>query len=66
MVDAFCGVGGNTSQFALHGAHVTAVDVDKRRLLMAKHNAGVYDNAAANVEFVCADFIALARVRVAS
>ena len=47
VLDAFCGCGGNAIGFArqLHIQKVIAVDVDKNRLEMAKHNAKIYDVA---------------------
>uniref|UniRef100_A0A0N4UKN0 Trimethylguanosine synthase n=1 Tax=Dracunculus medinensis TaxID=318479 RepID=A0A0N4UKN0_DRAME len=42
IVDAFCGVGGNTIQFALKGARVIAIDLDKIKLKCARRNAEIY------------------------
>jgi trimethylguanosine synthase len=55
LVDAFCGVGGNTIQFARACDRVIAVDIDPNRLLIARHNCWVY-GVAHKVEFVLADF----------
>ncbi len=41
VVDAFCGCGGNAIQFARHGKHVYAIDLDPVRLDAARHNAKV-------------------------
>ena len=43
ILDAFCGVGGNTIQFAKYFDRVIAVDLDAGRLEMARHNATIYD-----------------------
>ncbi len=37
VVDGFCGVGGNSIQFALAGSYVIAVDNDKGRIDMARY-----------------------------
>lgn len=42
VLDAFCGVGGNTIQFAKRFDRVIAVDLDAGRLEMARHNAQIY------------------------
>eukprot|EP00300_Choanocystis_sp_HF-7_P014857 c18855_g1_i3.p1 GENE.c18855_g1_i3~~c18855_g1_i3.p1 ORF type:complete len:207 (-),score=49.04 c18855_g1_i3:17-637(-) len=55
VVDAFCGVGGNTIQFALVCDHVIAIDIHPARLEMARHNAEVY-GVANKVDFICGDF----------
>jgi predicted RNA methylase len=43
VLDAGCGVGGNTIGFARAGLHVTAVERSRERLEMARHNAAVYE-----------------------
>ncbi|CAJ0573770.1 unnamed protein product, partial [Mesorhabditis spiculigera] len=55
IIDGFAGVGGNSIQFALHGAYVIAVDLDPIRLKCAKRNAEVY-GVAEHIEFICGDF----------
>lgn len=61
VIDGFCGVGGNSIQFALAACgRVTAVDVDPARLALARHNAGVYA-CADRIEFLCEDFFHLHR-----
>lgn len=45
VLDAGCGIGGNTIGFARAGAIVTAVDRDETRLGIARHNAAIYDVA---------------------
>lgn len=42
ILDAFCGVGGNTIQFAKYFDKVLAVDLDPTRLSMARNNAEIY------------------------
>ncbi|KAJ2779405.1 Trimethylguanosine synthase [Coemansia javaensis] len=59
VVEAFCGVGGNAIKFASWCEHVVAIDVDARRLAMARHNAQIY-GVADRIEFVLGDFYALA------
>ncbi|XP_003420052.2 trimethylguanosine synthase [Loxodonta africana] len=59
VVDAFCGVGGNTIQFALTNKKVIAIDIDPVKIDLARNNAEVY-GVADNVEFICGDFLLLA------
>ncbi|XP_073705728.1 trimethylguanosine synthase isoform X3 [Garra rufa] len=59
IIDAFCGVGGNTIQFALTGKRVIAIDMDPVRLALAQHNAEVY-GVAHRIDFVQGDFLQLA------
>ncbi|NXU61589.1 TGS1 synthase, partial [Horornis vulcanius] len=59
IVDAFCGVGGNTIQFALTSKRVIAIDIDPEKLRLARHNAEVY-GVAEHIQFLCGDFMALA------
>ncbi|KAJ3417289.1 Trimethylguanosine synthase [Chytridiales sp. JEL 0842] len=59
VIDAFCGVGGNAIQFAIHCKKVIAVDLDPARLACSKHNAEVY-GVADKIEFVLGDFMKLA------
>ena len=54
IVDAFCGVGGNTIQFAMTCERVIAIDLDPVRLAMAKHNAKVY-GVEDRIEFILGD-----------
>lgn len=59
VLDAFCGVGGNTIGFAMALKEVFAIEVDRERLEMAKHNTEIYgiDN---KVRFFNGDFLKLA------
>uniref|UniRef100_A0A2M4BB55 Trimethylguanosine synthase n=1 Tax=Anopheles marajoara TaxID=58244 RepID=A0A2M4BB55_9DIPT len=59
IVDAFCGCGGNTIQFAFTCQKVLAIDIDPRKIEMAKHNAAVY-GVADRIEFITGDFVQLA------
>lgn len=64
IIDAFCGVGGNTIQFALTCERVIAIDIDPVRLACARHNAKVY-GVADRIEFILGDYITLIpRLRV--
>ncbi|CAL8096262.1 unnamed protein product [Calicophoron daubneyi] len=54
VVDACCGVGGNSIQLALHGFNVVAVEVDRVRIAMAQHNAELY-GVGEKISFICAD-----------
>lgn len=60
VLDAFCGCGGNTIQFARLGFIVIAVDNNAERLRMARNNCDVYGVTHA-VEFVLADSLQLMR-----
>ncbi|XP_055628978.1 uncharacterized protein LOC129770277 [Toxorhynchites rutilus septentrionalis] len=59
IVDAFCGCGGNTIQFAFTCAKVIAIDIDPKKIEMAKHNATVY-GVADRIEFITGNFLQLA------
>ena len=56
VVDAFCGCGGNAIQFAKAGCFVLAVDLDVSKLMMARHNAAIYD-VLHRIDFLYADAI---------
>ena len=61
LVDAFCGVGGNAIQQALHDPHgcVIAIDIDPLKIEMARHNAEIY-GVADRIQFVVGDFMEIA------
>ncbi|XP_021184155.3 trimethylguanosine synthase [Helicoverpa armigera] len=59
VLDAFCGAGGNTIQFAHTSKKVIAIDIDPQKITMAKHNATVY-GVADRIEFLVGDFFELA------
>lgn len=42
VVDAGCGLGGNSIAFARAGSPVVAIEADRRRLELARHNARIY------------------------
>ncbi|CCJ08227.1 methyltransferase domain-containing protein [Methylocystis sp. SC2] len=54
VLDAFCGIGGSAIAFARCGKRVIAVDIDRDRLSIAKHNAEIY-GVSARIEFIHAD-----------
>lgn len=54
VVDATCGAGGNAIAFARAGCPVIAVDLDRERLALARHNAGRY-GVAGRIEFIHGD-----------
>ncbi|KAI1284883.1 Trimethylguanosine synthase [Halotydeus destructor] len=61
IIDAFCGAGGNTIQFALaHPTiHVIGVDIDPEKIRLAQNNARVYE-VDHRIDFICQDFMVLA------
>ncbi|CAH1638859.1 unnamed protein product [Spodoptera littoralis] len=59
VLDAFCGAGGNTIQFAKTCNRVIAIDIDPTKIEMAQHNAKVY-GVADKIEFIVGDFFQLA------
>lgn len=59
IIDAFCGAGGNTIQFAKTCQRVIAIDIDEKKIEMAKHNAGIY-GVADRIEFIVGDYFKLA------
>lgn len=56
LIDAFCGVGGNTIQFAKTCDYVIAIDLDPVRLACARHNATIY-GVAHKIDFVLGSFL---------
>lgn len=59
IVDAFCGAGGNTIQFAKTCQKVIAIDIDPKKIEMAKHNAMIY-GVIDRIDFIVGDFFQLA------
>ena len=51
IVDAFCGAGGMAIAFALKHRHVTAVDINKKRIEYSKYNAELF-NIADRIDFI--------------
>ncbi|CAI6010350.1 unnamed protein product [Closterium sp. NIES-65] len=61
VVDAFCGVGGNTIHLAKLCPHVLAVDMSVPRLAMLHHNLSIYGpHLPRRVDALCADFLSIA------
>ncbi|XP_049818320.1 trimethylguanosine synthase isoform X2 [Aethina tumida] len=60
IVDAFCGAGGNTIQFAKTCNRVIAIDIDPKKIEMAKNNAEVY-GVADKIDFIIGDFFQLSK-----
>ncbi len=58
VIDAGCGVGGNTIGFARAGCEVVAIEQSRERLAMARHNAKLYA-VADRIRFVHADALAV-------
>jgi predicted RNA methylase len=58
VVDAGCGLGGNAIAFARAGSQVCAIEADRERLALARHNARIYA-VAERIRFVHADALAL-------
>eukprot|EP00039_Didymoeca_costata_P009253 m.122143 g.122143 ORF g.122143 m.122143 type:complete len:452 (-) comp14420_c0_seq1:1430-2785(-) len=56
IIDAFCGAGGNSIQFAQHCKRVIAIDIDPEKIRMAKHNAEIY-HVAEQIDFVQGNFL---------
>ena len=56
ILDPFCGVGGNTIQFALSSHLVIAVDKNPVRLEFCRHNARIY-GVEDRIEFILGDFL---------
>ncbi|XP_005105527.1 uncharacterized protein LOC101862205 [Aplysia californica] len=55
VIDGFCGAGGNSIQFAKHGCRVISIDIDPKKIDMAKNNARIY-GVLDQIEFHCGDF----------
>ena len=58
VIDAFCGSGGNTIQFALAGCKVIAIDLCSETLKLCMNNARIY-NVEHMITFVHGDFLEL-------
>ncbi|KAF9793937.1 hypothetical protein SFRURICE_016913 [Spodoptera frugiperda] len=59
FLDAFCGAGGNTIQFARTCNRVVAIDIEPNKIAMTKHNATIY-GVHEKIEFITGDFFELA------
>ncbi|KAF8159234.1 RNA cap guanine-N2 methyltransferase-domain-containing protein [Crassisporium funariophilum] len=60
ILDAFCGVGGNSIAFAKTCQRVIALDTSPTRLALARHNAQIY-GVADRIEFILSDYISFAK-----
>ena len=58
VVDGFCGAGGNAIQLAMTCHHVIAIDIDEKKIELAKHNARVY-GVEDRIDFIVGDFMEL-------
>ncbi|KAK9732176.1 RNA cap guanine-N2 methyltransferase [Popillia japonica] len=56
--DAFCGAGGNSIQFAQTCNKVIAIDIDPKKIELARNNAEIY-GVADRIEFITGDFLNL-------
>ncbi|KAE9545624.1 hypothetical protein AGLY_001167 [Aphis glycines] len=59
IVDPFCGAGSNIIQFAKTCELVIAIDIDPKKIEIARHNAELY-GVADRIQFIIGDFFALA------
>ncbi|KAL0074288.1 RNA cap guanine-N2 methyltransferase-domain-containing protein [Phycomyces blakesleeanus] len=59
IIDAFCGCGGNSIQFAFTCERVIAIDLDPVKLHCARNNARIY-GVEDRIEFIQGDFFKLA------
>lgn len=58
LIDAFCGSGGNSIQFARTCERVIAIDIDPEKIKNARHNAEIY-GVAHKIDFIIGDFLQL-------
>ena len=56
IVDAFTGAGGNAIQFARFCSQVIAIDIDPKKIEIARHNAKIY-GVDHKIEFLCGNFL---------
>ncbi|KAK6183993.1 hypothetical protein SNE40_006547 [Patella caerulea] len=59
IIDAFCGAGGNTIQFAFYCERVIAIDLDPVKIDLARRNARVY-GVEDRIQFIIGDYLTLA------
>ncbi|XP_044270775.1 trimethylguanosine synthase isoform X2 [Tribolium madens] len=59
IVDGFCGAGGNAIQFAFTCKRVIAIDIDPKKIELARNNAEVY-GVANRIDFIVGDFFHVA------
>ena len=55
IVDGFCGVGGNSIQFAYTCERVISIDIDPEKIRMARENARIY-GVEDRIEFIVGDY----------
>ncbi|KAG9016587.1 hypothetical protein FRB90_002921 [Tulasnella sp. 427] len=60
ILDAFCGVGGNSIAFAKTCERVLALDNSPTRLALARHNATIY-GVQDRIDFILCDYLDFAR-----
>jgi len=60
LIDAFCGAGGNAIQFAFTCERVIAIDIDPKKIELARNNAKVY-GVEDRIEFIIADFFEIGK-----
>lgn len=60
IIDAFCGAGGNSIQFAKTCKRVISIDIDEKKIEMARHNARIY-GVEDRIEFVVGDYFEIAK-----
>ena len=56
VIDPFCGVGGNTIQFAKKVGQVIAMDIDETKVHACEHNASIYQ-CQDSIKFVTTDWM---------
>jgi 16S rRNA G966 N2-methylase RsmD len=56
VIDGFCGVGGNSIQFAFSKERVIAVDLSADRVRMCQHNANIY-GVGGRIQYVHSDVL---------
>ncbi|XP_063623769.1 trimethylguanosine synthase-like isoform X2 [Cydia splendana] len=62
IMDPFCGAGGNTIQFAKNcGQKVQAIDIDPKKVEMARHNSTIY-GVEDRIQFFVGDFFEMAKL----
>lgn len=61
VLDAFCGAGGNTIQFAKYFDHVISCDHDFKKLQCANHNSAIYGYSH-KISYIMQDFFNLHKV----
>ncbi|KAF7994062.1 hypothetical protein HCN44_011331 [Aphidius gifuensis] len=64
IVDAFCGAGGNSIQFAFQCERVIAIDIDPEKIKLARNNAKVY-GVEDRIEFIVGDFFQVSEKLIA-